>query len=415
MSYPASEIKPHEGTGQLVAEVAQNGFCTGCGACESIAGSDVVAMRMSRGGWLRPVVIKPVPKDIDARIADVCPGIIVRHEAVKSTHHPLWGPLVRVRAGHAIDADIRRQGSSGGGVSAIANHLLQSGRVSLVAQVAVSRSDPLANELQISLNRDDVLRAAGSRYAPSAPLSRLREVADLNQPFAFVGKPCDIAALRRYAAHDERLRTNLVCAISFMCAGVPSILGTHELLRKLGTSPEEISSFRYRGDGWPGLARAVTHDGRSFETDYNSSWGTVLNRHLQFRCKICPDGTGEFADIVCADAWYGKDGYPDFTERDGRSLILSRTAVGEEIVANAIDSGAIEAADLPVEDIAQMQPYQVSRKRAVWARRLATALARGSAPRYTNLGLFRAAMSAPPLSTLRDAIGTYRRAKGEQQ
>src|SRR3712207_7050821 len=38
------------------------------------------------------------------------------------------------------------------------------------------------------------------------------------------------------------------------------------------------------------------------------------------RCKICPDGTGEFADIVCADAWYGKDGYPDFAEREGRSL-----------------------------------------------------------------------------------------------
>jgi coenzyme F420 hydrogenase subunit beta len=46
-----------------------------------------------------------------------------------------------------------------------------------------------------------------------------------------------------------------------------------------------------------------------------NAWGEELSNHLQFRCKICPGGTGEFADVVCAGAWYGKDGYPDFTER----------------------------------------------------------------------------------------------------
>lgn len=401
--------------GALVEQVSSNGFCTGCGACESIAGSDTITMRMSRGGWLRPVVLKPLSGQVEAVIADVCPGLKVEHEQIAPGHHAVWGPLRQVRAGHATDAELRRQGSSGGGISAIANYLLESGRVSFVAQIAVSGSDPLANELQISRNRVEVLHAAGSRYAPSAPLGRLQDVLALEQPFAFVGKPCDVAALRRYAAHDKRLKTHLVCAISFMCAGIPSLQGTHELLRKLGTSPEKVRAFRYRGDGWPGMARAITHDGQTFETDYNSSWGTVLNRHLQFRCKICPDGTGEFADIVCADAWYGKDGYPDFTEREGRSLILSRTERGEEIVSQAITRGAIEAEDLAVEEIARMQPYQVNRKQMVWGRRLAARMARGSAPHYVNLGLVRAALSARPVSALRDALGTYRRAKGEPQ
>jgi coenzyme F420 hydrogenase subunit beta len=35
---------------------------------------------------------------------------------------------------------------------------------------------------------------------------------------------------------------------------------------------------------------------------YADSWGGILSRHVQFRCKICPDGTGGFADVVCADA-----------------------------------------------------------------------------------------------------------------
>lgn len=415
MNQAIHDASPVADPAEPVMQVARNGYCTGCGACESIAGSDTITMRTSRGGWLRPTVLKPLSDHACAVIRDVCPGMTVRHERIEAGHHLLWGPLVAVRAGHSTDPALRRQGSSGGGISAIALHLLESGKVAFVAQIAVSRTDPLANELQISRSRADILRAAGSRYAPSAPLGRLREIIALDQPFAFVGKPCDIAALRRYALHDARLKANLVCAISFMCAGVPSILGTHELLKKLGTSAGELKTFRYRGDGWPGMARAVTRDGRFFQTDYNSSWGTVLNRHLQFRCKICPDGTGEFADIVCADAWYGKDGYPDFTERDGRSLLLSRTRTGEELVRRTIESGAIEADDLPVDDIAQMQPYQVYRRQVVWGRRLAARLARGSAPAYTNMGLFRAALSARPVSALRDAIGTFRRAKGEEQ
>lgn len=49
---------------------------------------------------------------------------------------------------------------------------------------------------------------------------------------------------------------------------------------------------------------------------YNESWGNILGKYLQKRCKICPDGIGEFADIVCADAWHGdKSGYPNFEEK----------------------------------------------------------------------------------------------------
>lgn len=350
-------------------------------------------------------------------MADVCPGARVEHVAGRDAgspdYHPLWGPLVGVRAGHSLDTEIRRQGSSGGGISAIAAWLLESGQVDFVAQIAVSRDDPLRNDLQVSTTRADILAAAGSRYAPSAPLAGLRQLLERGQRFAFIGKPCDVAALRRYGLHDPRVGKQVVAMISFMCAGIPSLKGTHELLEKLGADRHQLKSFRYRGDGWPGMARAVQNDGQVFETDYNSSWGTVLNRHLQFRCKICPDGTGEFADIVCADAWYGKDGYPDFAERDGRSLILSRTAMGERLITNALAAGVLAADSLPVDDIARMQPYQVNRKQMVLGRVIATWLARGRAPRYRRLALLRNALQARKIEWLRNAWGTFRRAKGE--
>lgn len=397
----------------LISKVAADGYCAGCGLCQSVAEPGAVSIEFSPLGFLRPVLHGEVKgKQLDI-LADTCPGARVELPPTPVEVDVIWGPLVAARTGYSTQPGMRKQGSSGGVISELCAWLLETGRVEFVAQICVSADDPLRNDLQLSRTREDVFRAAGSRYAPSAPLSQLRELLAMGQKFAFVGKPCDIAALRRYALHDERVDALVVCMISFVCAGVPSLHGTHELLKKLGADTAQLKSFRYRGDGWPGNAKAVHHDGQTFETDYNSSWGTVLNRHLQFRCKICPDGTGEFADIVCADAWYGKDGYPDFAERDGRSLVLTRTAKGEALLSAATGAGAVATSELPVGDIAQMQPYQVNRKRMVLGRVMASFLARHRRPLYKNMRLIRASIQANKVEWLRNAWGTFRRARGE--
>ena len=63
-------------------------------------------------------------------------------------------------------------------------------------------------------------------------------------------------------------------------------------MAKLGVAPEDLAAFRYRGDGWPGYATATRRDGSAERMSYNDSWGDILTRHVQFRCKICPDGVG---------------------------------------------------------------------------------------------------------------------------
>jgi coenzyme F420 hydrogenase subunit beta len=400
-------------SGNRLDAIAKNGFCSGCGACAGLLGSSKVQMQLSRQGYLRPVSVGPIDSTDEELVHAVCPGIRIEHDMLSTGHHSIWGPIERVRTGQAKDMQIRHEGSSGGVISALAVYLLESRQVDFVAQIAVAAKDPLVNEVQMSRTRADVLRAAGSRYAPAAPLARLEEYLSTGQRFALIGKPCDIAAVRNLARVDSRIGRQVPFLLSFMCAGVPSIKGTHVLLDALGVERSRLQSFRYRGDGWPGMARAVSLDGRVAEMDYTKSWGTILNRHLQFRCKICPDGTGEFADVVCADAWYGKDGYPDFEERDGRSLVISRTSVGESLVQEAVREGAIEVSDLAVTEIDRMQPYQLNRKQVVLARLLATRLRRGWAPRYRRLGLVKASLGARLLVWLRNAIGTYKRAEGE--
>jgi coenzyme F420 hydrogenase subunit beta len=396
-------------TAPSLARILSGNLCTGCGLCAAISGESV-QMIMSDDGYLRPRQSAPLAPETDRLIGDVCPGIRLSQESREGTDHPLWGPIIAVRTGASTDAALRHHASSGGALSALLLYLLESGTADYVVQIAASPDSPIENTLVQSTGRDDVYRAAGSRYAPSAPLADLDRY--LAQPgrFALVGKPCDIAAVRALARHDPRVAEKIPVLLSFFCAGIPSKRGTRRILDKLGVAEAEVASFRYRGDGWPGPATATLRDGRAANMSYAESWGDILSRHVQFRCKICPDGSGGFADIVCADAWYSDEaGYPLFEEEDGRSLIVSRTAHGEDLVQRAIAAGFVTAGETAVAEIEKMQPSQARRKRLVVSRLLAMALLGRGRPRFEGLHLARAALLGGVLPNLRSFLGMARR------
>lgn len=394
-------------------QIVKSGLCTGCGLCQALAPEGTVKMQMSEQGYLRPIQHAVIASDRLTTINQTCPGVTVEHPAGLTNYDSNWGPIETVNVGFAQDATIRRQGSSGGVVSALCVYLLETGQVDFIAQIAADDQNPVANKLQMSRTKQDIINAAGSRYAPTAPLANITELLKTQQRFAFVGKPCDIAALRAYLRLYPEFQQQIPYLISFMCAGIPSQHATTEVIKAMGADPDNVQSFRYRGDGWPGMARTISHAGAVHEMDYNSSWGNILGKQLQYRCKICADGIGEFADVVCADAWYGKDGYPDFTERDGRSLVIARTQKGSALVSQAVLDGAINIEPSNLDEVALMQPYQLNRKRLAAARGIATLLARGSTTRFKRLNLPKIALQTGILNTLRNAWGTFRRAKGE--
>jgi hypothetical protein len=90
--------------------------------------------------------------------------------------------------------------------------------------------------------------------------------------------------------------------------GLPSQNATSELVSFLGEEEKNITSLRYRGHGWPGYATIRNKKGEIKQCTYIQSWGAILGRDTLFRCKVCPNGFGEFADITCGDGWFLKDG-----------------------------------------------------------------------------------------------------------
>ncbi len=398
-----------------VETIAAGGLCSGCGMCAGLGTPDnpAFAMRDTAEGYRRPVSLRPATRGEQALIDAVCPGARIAHDpaSMEADYHPVWGPLIETRLGWSSDPALRRNASSGGALSAILTHLLVSGEADYVVQTAADRTAPIRNALTISTAAEDVFRAAGSRYAPSSPLEDIGARLDAPGRFVFVGKPCDVAGLRQLARHDPQVDAKVPYMIAFMCAGVPSYGGTSALLKAMGVEDESaVTAFRYRGDGWPGFATAVMADGRKFTMDYDTSWGTILNRHLQFRCKICPDGIGEFADIVCADGWHCDDhGNPLFDEQDGRSLLITRTAKGEALVGRAVAAGSLVTEPTQISQIAHMQPFQARRKGLVLSRVAAMVLTGRRRPRFSGLALAGNARKLGVKENLRSFLGTLRR------
>lgn len=367
-------------------------------------------MQVSSCGFNRPVVTRKLTPDEDRSIARVCPGLGIQCSDTAG-NDPLWGRMIELRTGHATDLSLRFRAASGGALSAVLVFLVEHGLVDYVLHTEADPSDPIANRTAVSSEAQQISNAAGSRYAPSSPLARINEHLASGKRFAFVGKPCDVSALRAMARADPRVDRQVPFMLSFFCAGVPSRQGAGEILQHLGVPAEQVRAFRYRGNGWPGRAKALLTDGTERSMDYDACWGGVLTRHVQFRCRICPDGIGNDADIAFADAWHtDEDRNPVFDEAEGRSLILSRTQAGEDLLRAAIDAGTLRATQESPRKVEWMQPAQATRKRVLAARLAGLAASLKPVPVFRGFRLLRLAYQTSPILLMKNFLGTWRRA-----
>lgn len=393
-------------------------LCSGCGLCAGLA-RGVVEMRIAQPGFLRPYQSAPLTDAQEQAIKGACPALSVGPWSMADAPAAdfAWGPYRRILTGHATDPEVRFVGSSGGFLTALSHFALTTGLVDAVVTVKAGDEDaPLANPVQVVEDPAELLAAAGSRYGPSAPLSQTGALLEDGRRFLFVGKPCDVSALRQLGRTDDRVARSFPYALSFFCGGIPSLSGTETVIEAMGLAPSDVRTFRYRGNGWPGKARAETRDGRSAEMDYETCWGGYLTRHVQFRCKICPDAVGGVADIACADAWFGGEtGYPTFEDQAGRSLVMVRTEAGMQLLEAALAASAVECEPSSLAEIELMQPSQKRRKTLVGARTKALAAAFKPTPRFGGVMVREAARDAPLRDRVRNFLGTtWRIVKGRQ-
>ena len=379
---------------QQVETVVAAGNCSGCGACLLLDSG--LQLQLGTDGFSSPALVGASAEVPDAAsiFQRSCPGLVVRAgRAPEAERHPTMGPVVAAWRAWAADDAVRTAGSSGGTLTALATWLRESGRASRVIGAQAASPDARRTVPIAITTREQALAAAGSRYAPVTGA--------LPEPGgATIGQPCRISAMRAQGT-DEIL-------LSFYCAGTPSQSATDALAAELGVDGP-ATSLQYRGDGWPGRFTVTGTGGTTGSMSYDESWGSRLGRQVHPRCKLCPDGIGESADITAADLWDADDrGYPTFEDQDGVSALIARTARGYQLVLDAVEAGVLVVHPLRIERLAAVQPLQVDRRRTLAGRLLGARLAGRPVPRYRGFGLVSLALPHWRLS-LRAARGTWRR------
>jgi coenzyme F420 hydrogenase subunit beta len=360
---------------------------------------------------IRPVVERPEECGSCTACLDVCPGYAIDHIAHQSRPGTipellcLCGPVLEVWEGHAADPEVHRAGSSGGMTTALALHCLEHEGMHGVAHIGNSAEAPLANRSYISRTRDELLGRTGSRYAPASPCDALQQIAEAPGPCVFVGKPCDATGLAKTLVARPELGSRVGLVLSFFCAGTPATRGTLDYLAKHGVDTGDVEDLVYRGEGWPGRFGAkLKGGGQAADSTYEESWG-FLQAYRPYRCYLCPDSTGEDADIACGDAWYKERG----ENEPGSSIVLVRTERGLRVLQAAIESGHVVAGRASPSIVTDSQVRLFEKRHAIWGRLSAMRLLGVPAPRLKGFRLGKNWLQLSMSGKLRSTLGTARR------
>ena len=393
---------------KILADVVDWRLCVGCGACAYICPDDRVRLMDFFAEGIRPVVSAGDCKDCTLCL-EVCPAVqsdFKISEPAPNDFTREWGPIVAIWEGHATDPEIRFKGSSGGALTAISAYCMEKLGMHGVLHIGQDADDPLRNRTRLSRSRGELMAAAGSRYSPASVCNGLGLIETAPAPCVIVGKPAEIAAVRNARKLRPVLEAKVGVTLSFFCAESPSTRGTVALLEKLGIDPTAVVDLRYRGYGWPGHF-APTRNGEAEpcqKLTYRESWA-FLQAFRPWSVQLWPDGSGELADISCGDPWYEQ---PD-GKNPGFSLVVARTARGQEIIKGAIAAGYLSLQPAENWKLVKSQSGLLAKKGSVWGRRLATRLLGLPVARLEGLDLWHCWKPLAWGDKLRAMFGTMRR------
>ncbi len=347
-----------------IESVCRSGFCLSCGSCTLDCTVPSELEYVPARGRFEPRT-SGVDRGALESLLGVCPGygydIATLGEALSDgeAYHPDLGHYDRALVTHSNDPEVLARASSGGVMTALAIALLESGEVDGVVctRFAYGTDGPIP-ESTIARERSDLLEAQGSKYCPVDALSALLDARGTDQRLAFIGTPCQVAAIRLWQERDAWFRDHIACTIANFCGGYRDLRHMRAIITRQGVRLDDVVAFRFRGGGQPGSLRIESRLGAVRTRPY-PSYGSDAGHPKLHRCRLCVDATAELADFACGDAWldrFLKDGHP-------WSIVLTRTRWASTFLDRQVESGALTAEPISPEDIRRSQATNLRSKK----------------------------------------------------
>lgn len=302
--------------------LADHNRCTGCTACASGCPKDAITMERDKEGFAYPRV--DLEKCVHCgHCTAVCPLLRQREQQ----------PLPAAFAAWNRNDAIRKDSTSGGVFTALADYVLEAGGV--VYGAAMDGKQRLRHVA--CFRKEDLWRLRGAKYVQSdlgATFRELREALKTRQVL-FSGTPCQVDGLYRYLGYRPE---NLITC-DLVCHGVPSPGVWEDMARSIEARKRkglQAVRFRNKVTGWKDSHfTAVYEDGTVdsaplFRTEYGRAFGRAL--FLRPSCHRCAyTNLNRPGDFTLGDFWgLGPDELPDQQEK-GVSLLLVNTAHGSHI------------------------------------------------------------------------------------
>lgn len=364
-------------TSRLETQVVRTGICTGCGACVALAKAGTARMTASAGG-----VIPDFSDDCDLpELAwTACPGKGVDYPQTYQNHFGKlptdWrvGHIDQLWTGHASDPQIRRMGASGGVISAVIIHLLESGRIDGAVLAKQGVPTPEQASWFIARTREEVLSCAQSVYVPLSMLDAVMAFVP-GERYAMTCLPEQSAALRVLQHGNFERAAQVEYVLGPYTGTALDQRAIRSLLRANKVAGDDsITSLKWRAGEWPGHLEILTASGREIRSK-KVYYNFLIPFFVTQTSLQSMDFANEFADLSVGDAWS-----PKFESLgQGFSVVASRTAKMTGVIQEMLENGLLTLEPMDVLEASGMHGHMIDFKkrggylRNQWRRKLGLA------------------------------------------
>ncbi|MGL6225296.1 MAG: Coenzyme F420 hydrogenase/dehydrogenase, beta subunit C-terminal domain [Thermoguttaceae bacterium] len=349
-------------TSKNILETVNAGLCCGCAICSQVCPKQCISMTETPGGTLTATINLALCSNCSV-CRKVCEPLAVR-AALEETDQidPFKGNCLKIYLVHATDPTLRLHGQSGGGAIGLAHFLLKTDQVNGVVTSFMPKDGSLRPLARIVRNPDELVASQGSKYVP-IPWGCALEDMRQDDSLVVIGLPCHFqhlhSAIQTVRPH---WKDNIKLKVSLMCNRTLSFHIIDFLLSTQSLKPEECLDYTFRSkirSGWFGEGLAVLHSGQEIYIPDKIRFANkdAFTPHF---CRLCFDKMGYFSDLVCGD--------PCGINEDplGHSVILARTACGEEAIQQAVKAGVLVAEEMEEEQARKFLNHSTSFRRRIW-------------------------------------------------
>lgn len=333
------------GLKSLEDRVLRRDLCTLCGACASLC------------PYLRPWkgrMVKMEDCDLtEGRCFSYCPRIEVDWDHLHRVtfggpcRDAALGTAMEILMARTTEPSILERAQTGGVVSALIMHALQSGTVN--AAVLTRRTHDHLPVGTVVRDAEAVRECAGSSYVAGPTLEAFnRGPWQAGEEVALVGIPCQVMALAKMRASPLEKKTpidSIKLIVGLFCTWALSYEPFMGFLReRLNGAP--VQKMDITPPPQRLLKVTIPHEVVDVPID-------EIRQYIRPTCSICPDMTSEFADISVGTV----EGI------EGWNTVIIRTDRGLRIFEGTKKTGLIETAPLPHENSEHLKEASLLKKK----------------------------------------------------